>query len=69
LPILLNFLSIPAQPGPASNLFDYPIFLAKKFGPFRNIANSVRERKLKCAKNKGKMKISLEDCGFSSQKR
>jgi hypothetical protein len=58
----------PGAAGTSLESLRLPHFYSEKIGPFRNIANSITERKLKRAKNKGKMKISSGDCGFSGQK-
>jgi len=68
LPILLIFLSIPAQPGPAAKLLRLPHFHGEKIRAERDYSQVAKITQVKMRKNQGKMKIFSGDCGFSGQK-
>jgi len=68
LPILLNFLSIPAPPGPAAEFLRLPHFHGEKTRAAREYSQLDKGTQVKMPENWAKMKIFLWHCGFSSQK-
>lgn len=68
MPILLNFLSIPAQPGPAAEFFRLPHFYSEKTRAVRDYSQVARGTQAEMRKNLGKMKIFPSDCGIFGQK-
>jgi len=68
LPILLNFLSIPAQPGPAAEFLHLPHVYGEKTRAARQYSQLGYGTQVKMRKNQGKMKIFSGHCGFFGQK-
>jgi len=68
LPILLNFLSIPAPPGPAAEFLRLPHFHGEKTRAAREYSQLGKGTQVKMPENWAKMKFFLWHCGFSGQK-
>jgi len=68
LPILLNFLSIPAAPGPATEFLRLPHFHGEKTRAAPEYSQVGKGTQVKMLENWAKMKIFLWHCGFSGQK-